>query len=246
MPGNHFISRLPLLFLDLVYPRFCPLCGKKLPWDGGEGVCAACLEGFHPVPPPYCPRCGRPILGAAPQEGVLCGGCRRRPPPYRLCRSGGLYEGNLKRLICLWKYGKKEFLGLCLARWLEGLAPRLLDMESYNAVVPVPLHPLRKKERGFDQSLDAARLLGRRFGLPVSRRLLRRVRYTRPQASLGGRARVENVRGAFALRSGADCGGRRLLLFDDVLTTGETTAECARLLRRAAATVDILTLARGA
>jgi ComF family protein len=118
-----------------------------------------------------------------------------------------------------------------------------LDLNNYDMLVPVPLHRNRLRERGYNQSLLLAREIGRRFGVPIDQNMLRRIRDSVPQIELTGTKRVKNVRGVFSL--GGDPTGKRLLLVDDVLTTGATANECAGVLRRGGANrVDVFTIAR--
>lgn len=198
--------------------------------------------------PPLCVTCSEP-LGGSRTVGPLCVRCEAHRPGFTLARSVGRYEGSLREMVHAFKYQRRRALAEPLARSLSEAGADLLG--GADAVVPVPLHPLRALERGFNQADDLARLLGR----PVWR-VLRRVRHGRPQAGLPARHRLDNVRGAFALKPlwrwppAARPGPPRLrnsvvVLIDDVMTTGATLDACSRVLIEAGVRrVGVLTVAR--
>jgi ComF family protein len=179
-------------------------------------------------------------------ETPLCQRCRERQDHFRLARAALRYrEGGVARsAILLAKHGRRMTLLKRLARLLAEEAPKHLPLGDWDALVPVPLHWTRRWRRGFNQAEVLARAVGRRHGLPVLRGMLRRLRPTPPQQG-DVEARRRNVRDAFAVTAGPVVAGRRLLLVDDVFTTGATVDACARtLLRAGAADVGVLTLAR--
>ncbi|HZT30953.1 MAG TPA: ComF family protein [Bryobacteraceae bacterium] len=206
-------------------------------------VCRDCLHEPAPLAAEYfCVSCRTPFLNRFPLDAE--GRCA-------LCRSGlwgfdaawcyGAYEGKLRELIHLFKYGRIRTLARPLGDLLSNALPR---DQRFDLVVPVPLHWRRRWRRGFNQSELLAREIARRCGLPV-RRLVRRRRSTRTQAGLSNSARRENVAGAFSMYRAAGSQGRRILLVDDVMTTGATAGACAMVLKRAGARyVGLLTLAR--
>jgi ComF family protein len=175
-------------------------------------------------------------------SGGPCGICQREPPAFDRAWVAGPYEGPLRRAIHLLKYGCMTPLARPLG---ERLALAAAPFSGYDAIVPAPLHWRRRWDRGFNQAELLARELSRRVGVPVDRRLLR-TRSTAPQAGLSAAERRLNVRGAFrAAGEQAGIRGKRLIVVDDVMTTGATLAACTRALKRAgAAEVAVLTLAR--
>jgi ComF family protein len=176
---------------------------------------------------------------------LLCRYCATGAYAFERLRSYGEYDGPLGELIRVFKYrgvlALKDFLATCMAR----TAREEFELGEIQAIVPVPLHRSRERERGFNQSAVLARVLGRQLGLPVREALLLRHRKTRPQTGLTFAQRRQNVRGAFSVRPGVAIDNLRILLVDDVYTTGATAHACAKALRRAGArSVVVLTIAR--
>lgn len=206
-------------------------------------VCPDCL-----APPPvftaeyFCELCRTPFLNASPlDERGFCALCRSGVTAFQAAYSYGAYEGRLRTLIHLFKYRGMKSLAAPMSAWMARALPR---DTVFDAIVPMPLHWWRFLRRGFNQSARLAAGVSRITGLPVVRALAR-VRATAPQASFTHARRRANVRGAFRVRLPDFVAGRRLVLVDDVLTTGATVNEAAAVLRRAgAASVAVLTLAR--
>jgi ComF family protein len=188
-----------------------------------------------------CPRCAIPLT-ADQTPGILCGNCSRRPPPYASCHTTFVYRGQLPALVAGAKFRGRlnhaRLLGLCLAR---SLSER--DVEMPGLIVPVPLHPQRMRERGYNQALEIARAPARKLGIPVDPRVCIRTRSITPQEGLEKRERRRNVRGAFAVSG--ELPARHVAVLDDVVTTGSTAAEVARVLLDAGAErVDLWAVAR--
>lgn len=232
--------------LDWFYPPHCYHCGRALAGGPDRVLCAPCrrvLEGMR-IRPPVCALCGLP-LGAEPDcEGARCIRCQVSVPHFDRARALFGYAGPAASLVRSFKFHGSFYLGGRLLRraWEAGWVPQ--EVLAADAVAHVPLHPRRARERGYDQALMLARAVGRLCGKPVVARALRRARYTDQQALLTPPRRLENVRGAF--RAGGDrVEGLDLLLVDDVMTTGATASECARVLKAAGArAVQVLTLVR--
>ncbi len=221
------------MWLSLLYPEHCAACEVLI---DAPGFCARCAGSLYPTTP-CCPVCALPEEGGAP---VMCRRCRASPPPFARVIAPWRYGGELAVAIRRLKYGGARGAGRPdLARPLGALlAPHL--PRDVDVVVPVPLHPRRLAERGFSQAAAVARAA--RPPAPV-RDLLRRQRATDEQAGLTRAARGRNVKGAFVAARRLD--GQRVLLVDDVVTTGATAAACTRALRAAgAASVVVAALAR--
>ena len=181
------------------------------------------------------------------QEGEdhLCGECLVAERPFAVARAVGLYEDTLLTAIHLFKYRGRIGIGKILGNIMADFSGGIWDMKSFSVIMPVPLHKKRLRERGFNQAVILARAIAKRFALPLDFMALRREVLTAPQVGLGHEERSINVRGAFTVRKPERAAGKRILLVDDVYTTGSTLAECAKTLLKAGAdSVAVLTLAR--
>lgn len=226
---------------DLFFPLHCAGCRTAL--ETGW-LCPACAESLAPIRPPRCEVCSEPFDGA--METFTCPNCRGRAFHFECAVAVLRSRGLARELIHRLKYNREIWLARPLGNFLErGLEdPRLQDWKI-DAIVPVPLHPLRRREREFNQSELLARELSRRLGRPLSGPL-KRVRHTVTQTHFDRRQRMQNLRDAFALRQNVPVQGQNLLLVDDVFTTGSTLDECTRVLLAAGArSVRALTVARG-
>jgi ComF family protein len=206
-------------------------------------VCADCIAAPKPLETEhFCTCCNTPFLNAYPLDAHgVCAVCRSGLRGFDRAACFGFYEGTLRSLIHLYKYAGMKPLARPLARLLEQAVS--ID-EPLDAVIAVPLHWRKRWQRGFNQSELLARHIARRRGVPLLD-ALRRKRPTEVQASLAVAGRRRNVAGAFAARTGADLTGKRILLIDDVMTTGATASACATALKRAGAkSVSLATLAR--
>jgi competence protein ComFC len=193
---------------------------------------------------PFCSRCAEPYARHAPGE-FLCSNCAGRRWALARVRAAYRAVGTVREVVLRFKYQREYFLRPWLGRWMRDGFRRYYAEEMWDALVPVPIHPERRKERGFNQSAEIAYWLGAKVGVKVEEGLVR-VKATPPQARLRRAERLRNLRGALALTPGFDPRGRRLLLCDDVFTTGATADACARVLKQAGAEeVAALTVARG-
>ena len=228
-------------FLSLLYPPRCLVCRTL----GETGLCADCLAQIVSVTLPSCRTCGQTI---AP-PGVHCQHCRLRRPAYDRARAMGAYEGVLQTALHHFKYHDRPQLaaplGLLLAAFARGNAPDLNGLH-FDALLPVPMHPIRRRLRGYNQSERLARVVAGELGLPLLTDALVRTHATRPQVGLAGDDRRSNLAGAFAVRRPKAVSGKALLLIDDVVTTGSSLHECALVLKAyGAKSVYALTLAAG-
>lgn len=236
--------------LDLIYPPRCLVCGD---WQESGSLCDICIQRFSPLLPPFCERCGVPIAGG----DHLCTGCARgSAPAYHWSQALGHYSGTLRTAVHRLKYNGKTALasplGTLLAHSLIAAPTPLLHPGlsgvpiDFDAVVPIPLHWRRMRQRGFNQAERIAFFLARERGWPLDKGGLWRVRSTSTQTALGAESRAANVRDAFRARSSDYFTGRSILIVDDVLTTGSTLKEAARIVRNAGAVrVCVTALARG-
>jgi ComF family protein len=227
-------------FIDIIYPPRCHICLKFL-WKNGVkkdeepiGFCQPCFDGFSEITSPLCPICGRPFHSEV-EEDHLCEDCLRKKPVYDAVRAPYLYEGSLMTAIHQFKYAGKSSLANAFGPLLASFAKKWLNKADDWLMMPVPLHPKRLRERGFNQSLLLARQMSSRLDADLDFLSLRRIRYTPPQTGLKIDQRRKNVHRAFEVRDRKAVKGRIVLLVDDVATTGHTLKECARVLKRSGA-----------
>lgn len=231
-------------FLNLLLPPRCHSCRGPLHGDEQIHLCGDCSDQLQPIVTPLCSCCGVPFATA---DGIdhSCSACLRHPPTFTAARAAFVYDGPLRELIHRFKYEHQVRLRRPLGQLMAAtLAPVVSDWQP-DLLVPVPLYSKRLRERGFNQAILLATLLAKAWQIPLARTALYRIRWTIPQIELHHHEREANVRGAFAVPRPAIVEGKRVLLIDDVLTTGSTVAECARILKRAGArSVFVITLAR--
>lgn len=231
--------------LDAVLPRRCGVCRRGLSAGESRAMCSMCWAAIPRIEGSRCPLCGVPFQSPAATSDSpthRCAACRESPPSYTQAVAAGLYSGVLADAIRRCKYHHRIDLVPALGELLE---PIVRTLPSISAVVAVPLHARRLRQREFNQSLRIAAWLARRFERPLWPDVLRRIRWTAPQTTLDRTQRSANVRRAFAIRNPSTVTGCRFLLVDDVYTTGATVNECARTLQAAGASeVYVVTVAR--
>jgi len=235
--------------LALLFPEACQICGKARAHPADGYVCADCWSkpgAIQFVRPPFCRRCGLPCAGAFTTEFV-CANCHDMRLHFSGARSATVATGLVREAIHRFKYQRHLWFEAFLADLLtRELRPWLADTGRWDYLVPVPLHPRREREREFNQSARLAAAVSRTTAIPCLPRVLRRRRETESQTELSREQRAANMRKAFAIGRPFPLNGKRVILIDDVFTTGATTNACARVLRGAgAAEVCVWTVARG-
>ena len=213
---------------SLFYPPHCVICAADVDFD--SYLCDACHDKAPRIRPPFCATCSEPFSGAI-TDSFSCANCSHRDLHFAAAVAIYHSRGIVRRLIHQFKYGRQQHLRHPIAEWLYRTLddPRLRD-RHFDGIVAVPLHPARQRERGFNQAELLAELLSQRSGIAL-RNVLQRVRYTTTQTAYDRHERMENLKDAFCLRKKADVRDSRMLLVDDVLTTGSTLSECARVLK---------------
>lgn len=226
-------------FLTLLYPPRCLVCRTL----GESGLCTGCAGQILPIAAPFCAVCGHTLTDSR------CTSCAAQTPAFRRCRSLGAYDGVLRSAIHQFKYRDRPQLAVPLGRLLAGYArdhASDLNQLRFDALLPVPMHPVRQRVRGYNQSERLAQVLTSELALPLLTGVLVRAHSTRPQVGLSGEARRTNLRGAFTVKQPDLVLGQTLLLVDDVVTSGSSLHECAMALNAAGAkAVYALTLAAG-
>ncbi len=236
------LSRAAAFALDMLLPARCLVCGEAV--EGAGEVCARCWPRIAFLGPPHCAACGTPFAFDEGAE-VLCGSCLRRRPVYRRARAVIGYDDASRAPVLAFKHADRTDAAPVFGRWMARVGAELLG--DADILVPVPLHRSRLLARRYNQAALLANEVSRTAGVKAVPELLVRARRTPSQGGLGAGQRRRNVQGAFRIRAGmnARLKDARVLLIDDVLTTGATADSCARtLLGAGAAAVDVLTLAR--
>jgi competence protein ComFC len=232
--------------LALCYPEVCQLCGNCRATPAEGFVCTSCRGQVRFIDPPFCERCGTPYEGQITTV-FECANCRELDLDFSSARSAVIAREGVLDIIHRYKYNRALCFEPFLADLLLSRAVPALATAKWDLIVPVPLHPTRHREREFNQAERLARRLGAATGVPVETSFLRRSVPTQTQTLLSRPERIANVRRAFAIRRGKSLDGQRIVLVDDVFTTGATTSACARVLKSAGAgEVCVWTVARGA
>lgn len=229
--------------LDLVFPCACAGCHGRA-GDGFLCLCWNCLTTIRLVELPYCLLCGDPVYGAMESEYV-CSNCRRQKPFFDCGRSAARYDGLIKNMILDFKYRDAVWLGPDLGQLMSACLRTHFRTENIDCVTYVPLHRTRERQRTYNQSFLLAKEVAGRLGRRVDDCLVR-LQPTDSQTHLTSAERADNVKNKFAIKRNINLKGRGILLIDDVMTTGATVNECARMLKKAGAKeVLVLTAARG-
>jgi competence protein ComFC len=231
--------------LAFLYPETCQICRMERATARDGFVCSHCRSQVHFIQPPFCERCGLPYPGdfTTPYE---CANCHEMELHFNSARSAVVAHNVVREAIHRYKYQRALWFEPFLADLFLRQALPALRGQDWDFIVPVPLHSVKHREREFNQAERLAAQLGAAAEIPLNTKLLRRVRPTATQTLLTRQERAANMRGAFAIRPGARLEGERIILVDDVFTTGATTSACAQVLRAAGAgDVCVWTIARG-
>lgn len=231
--------------LAWLYPPVCQICHEHRATTAEGLVCSVCWRKVRFIRPPFCDRCGLPFDGEI-NSAFECTNCRELDLHFSSARSAVTASGIALEIIHRYKYQRAVWFEPFLADLLTREAAPVLRAGHWDMIVPVPLHPVKEREREFNQAARLCRHLGRALDLPVKENLIRRLLSTRTQTLLTRTQRAENVRRAFACYEGVALQGKRIVVVDDVFTTGSTTNACAAVLRKAGAgEVCVWTVARG-
>ena len=240
------LGRILNSLLDIIAPHTCQICGRI----ADNYLCQDCTQGINLINDGFCTVCGIPFISKASFSHV-CGACIKKKPKFTSARSIGIYEGVLMDAVHKLKYNGKTSLAKPLGMIMAEKLSLAFCREKHafhplaSLIVPIPLHKKRLKERGFNQSLLLAREIAKRHNIKMDYLNFKRVRWTEPQINLKGDERLKNVRGAFLVKDAQVFKKMRILLIDDVYTTGATVMECSKVLKKAGAKdVYVLTLAR--
>ncbi len=237
------IRKFFLALLNGILPRRCRKCGQILTVEGE--LCEKCLNELNFIFPPYCKKCGHPLTEKEGQGKMQCVSClSKKRSAFRLSRSALYYDEASKNLLLAFKFMDRTENARLLAAFLKVAGKDIFDA-GVDVIVPVPLHYTRLLKRRYNQSALLARELSRYTGLPADCLSLVRHKKTRPQVEFSGVERIKNVKKAFSVAHPDRLAGKRVVLIDDVLTTGSTLKECAAALKKAGVrSVDALTVAR--
>lgn len=231
--------------LALIYPEVCQLCHERRAPVADGLVCVSCRSQVQFIQPPFCDRCGLPFQGAITTT-FECTNCRELDLQFSSARSAVVLKTVVSEAMHAYKYNRAMWFERFLAGLLLQKAVPALRQQAWDMIVPVPLHTTKLREREFNQAARLAKHLGAAINLPVDERVLQRVAATQTQTKLSRTDRAKNVRGAFAVRKGVRLASKKIIVLDDMFTTGATTSDCARALRGAgAAEVCVWTVARG-
>lgn len=219
---------------DLVFPYHCILCSRFIPDKSLPQLCSACFSAIEFNAPPFCLKCSRHMSFYTPQG--LCATCRKYPIAFDEAWGMVSYNEEVQQLLHLFKYHQRTLVRTIFHRFIREFMDRYpLTLSSYDYLAPVPLHPVRERERGFNQSQLMAALLAQTLGTHGPTDILVRVKSTAPQSFLDQKERWTNMQGAFKMKTNFPVNDKSVLLVDDLLTTGATASAAAQTLKDAGA-----------
>jgi competence protein ComFC len=231
--------------IDLVYPRQCQECGEMADCHEFSFLCDSCFKDVPRIEAPFCETCSMPFHGEV-KTSAECPNCREMIICFDKACSVMRFRGVIRNAIHSFKYSHQMYWRKVLQRWFIEGALHYPELGDIDLILPVPLHPVRQRERGFNQAAVLGQALSRTLQKECLLKEIRRIRPTETQTHLDRQERMNNLNGAFAVPKPQKIFGKKLLLVDDVLTTGSTVNECAKILKEHGATsVLVFTLARG-
>lgn len=232
-------------FIDFILPPRCISCSKSMQQD--IGVCSDCFKRIDFISAPFCKKCGMPLENTNQKNNkkILCGACiKNKNEIFRMQRFAIKYNDMSKNMILGFKFLDKTENAKIFAKWLHFAAKDIYE-EGIDIIIPVPLHFKRLIKRKYNQSALLAKELSKISNIKVEYSALKRAKNNRPQVEFSGRARKQNVKNVFTISNSNKIEGKRILLVDDVYTTGSTMKECAKSLKKVGAkSVDFITIAR--
>ncbi|MDD5772993.1 MAG: ComF family protein [bacterium] len=228
-------------FVDFIWPPKCLICDNSLE-DGKKFICDECAKGVNLFSPPFCFHCGKPLFYSGDLSERLCAPCKEKKGHFDRAFIIGSYENSLREAVHQFKYNKKAALRKYFSVLINDYVEKNNVLDKVDVIVPVPLFLTKKRERGFNQSELLAKEISKKWSLPVSTKNLYRARHTEPQYNLDYTGREKNIKGAFKLKDKDIIEGKRVLLIDDVVTTGATINECSRILKNEGKAKDVFVL----
>jgi ComF family protein len=239
------VTQLGIGLAEILFPprRLCPVCSQRESFH--QGLCGYCIQQLALITPPLCERCGR-LLRGSQTSAKQCDQCRGAQYYFSRARAVAVYDGPLREILAELKYRYRPDLGLALGELLVEWVKGHPEYNRFDLLIPIPLHHEKLARRGYNQAELLAKPLERYMGIRLENDLLLRTKSTSSQNALDKAARISNIQGAFQVKDAAKLRGARVLLIDDILTTGATASEASRILLRAGSlNVTVLTLASG-
>ncbi len=232
--------------LNLFYPAVCQICREQRATSAESYICGDCRTKVRVIDGAFCSKCGIPYDGAITSE-FECAECKDVDLKFDAARAAVRVNAFMLDVVHRYKYARALWFEQYLGELLVQAAVPELCKEHWDFIVPVPLHPVKQREREFNQAERLAKYLGRAANIPVNTFILKRIQPTQSQTTLSREERADNVRKAFALRGPVDVKEKSIVIIDDILTTGATTSACAGILKKAGASrIQVWTVARGA
>lgn len=250
MDTQNMIEYVKEGLLNLVFPLDCKICGKPIRESKGYSICEDCFKTIELIDKPYCVKCNKPLLISVDlfrqEQNIFCVDCKKKKYSFEFARSVGRYDGVLRECIHLFKYYGEKKLAKPLGKLLiDYLTKNEEFRELIDLIIPVPLHKNDLKERGFNQSVLLAKIIGNYFSIPVKEEVLIKKRLTPSQVNLSKKERDKNIFKAFFVNESKEVKEKNILILDDIFTTGSTVEECAKELKKAGTkNIFVLTLAR--